>query len=203
MHCSDAPVMNYSAAIKQISDSLPAPENAAAQLLALCNRAYCYQQLGLHRKAIKVGQHVLDAGAQSTMAAGRGQACDELLVCSAMQDYDQALSLDGSSVVALLRKGKALWALNKPKVALDAAEHRHEASSIAHCQTPCCCEAGGSQPVAASLLDSDFCSGSGPDCRGTCPASGARADWQQEQRRFLAHCQTERLCSQQRSRQPS
>ncbi len=60
MHCSDAPVMNYSAAIKQISDSLPAPEDAAARVLALCNRAYCYQQLSLHRKAIKVGQHVLD-----------------------------------------------------------------------------------------------------------------------------------------------
>ena len=62
MHCIDAFVMNYSAAINQISDSLPAPEDAAARVLALCNRAYCYQQLGLHRKAIKVGQLVLDCG---------------------------------------------------------------------------------------------------------------------------------------------
>ncbi len=43
---------------------------------------------------------------------------DSLLMCSAMQDYDEALSLDGSSVLALLRKGKALWALKKPKVML-------------------------------------------------------------------------------------
>ena len=60
--------MNFSAAIKQISDTLPAPEDAPGRLLALCNRAYCYQQLGLHRNAIKVGQRAWEADADSSKA---------------------------------------------------------------------------------------------------------------------------------------
>ena len=33
-----------------------------------------------------------------------------------VQDYDEALSLDAHCVVALVRKGKALWALKRTEV---------------------------------------------------------------------------------------
>ena len=45
---------NYSAAIKELSSLLAESEPASlVQEAILCNRAFCYQQLELHRKALQ------------------------------------------------------------------------------------------------------------------------------------------------------
>ena len=128
--------MNYSAAINQISDSLPAPQDAQARLLALCNRAYCYQQLGLHRKAIKVAHDCPEAHVWSIVRLSLCKARGRLIKCIGVQDYDEALSLDELHVQALLRKGKALWALNKTEVCTALLYlHEHRAAGIVHTPT--------------------------------------------------------------------
>ena len=105
--------MNYSAAIKQLSGSLLVSEHAQARLLALCNRAYCYQQLGLHRKALKVGVEDPVHGTRKSSQIG---SCTRLTCGTGVQDYNEALTLDPSCVVAVVRKGKALWALQRKEV---------------------------------------------------------------------------------------
>ena len=61
----------------------------------------------------------------------RHTVCNRSMLCAGMQDYDEALSLDASSVLALLRKGKAWWALNKPEVrTIQPLQHRHPADHV-------------------------------------------------------------------------
>ena len=150
--------MNYSVAIKNISDSLLVIEDAQARLLALCNRAYCYQQLGLHRKALKVGVHALYMAHAGQPAWSRNR----LTSGTDMQDYDEALSSDVSCVLALVRKGKALWALKRTEVPVMPLQRcRIEAGTRTHAVHAVC--AGGSETLAASMLGPELCSRSGSD----------------------------------------
>lgn len=126
---------NYTAAVKLIDLALRDARAAGSASLGqmLCNRAYCYHQLGLLRKAIKVQcslpvqtngviQCSLDSFAwllttlQSlSQSWSSGQRCPQL-VPSWEQDYDEALSLEPTCCQALVRKGKVLLALKKEQV---------------------------------------------------------------------------------------
>lgn len=111
---------NYSAAIKfldaEIKQTLS--DNSSRVLQLLCNRAYCYEQLQLHRRAAKVGLPV----AMSVVWQAPALSCKYL---SLPQDYEEAIKSSVASgqpsVHALVQQGLLLHKLKKGDVRADSA----------------------------------------------------------------------------------
>lgn len=108
---------NYSAAIKcldtEIKQALDKEGSTVHKLL--CNRAYCYEQLQLHRRAAKV---VLAFALSVPCASCKHGLWKPRRFCA--QDYEEAInrSVAGGhpSVHALVQQGLLLHRLKKGKV---------------------------------------------------------------------------------------
>ena len=64
---------NYSAAIKHLDAEIKhaLAHNGSTVHQLLCNRAYCYEQLQLHRRASKVDLYTATVGEHSSLALDR------------------------------------------------------------------------------------------------------------------------------------